>query len=257
MITQNQLKSLLTYYPDTGHFYWMRHPGGRAKLDQPAGWIGATGHRCMKVKNVETTAARYVWLYVYGHFPQQEIEHINLDPADCRLVNLRETVIRVPRPLTADRLKELLIYDHTSGLFKWKNHKKMRGKHAGHDRGDGYILMGVDGVTYRAHRLAWLYHYGQWPLHHLDHINGIPSDNRIKNLREATVAQNMANSKRPKTNKSGYKGVSWSTKAKKWQVHIRIDGASKFLGLFKNPQDGYAVYCMAAIKARGEFARNE
>lgn len=61
--------------------------------------------------------------------------------------------------------------------------------------------------------------------------------------------------KKPRTNKSGYKGVSWHAGGKKWQAHVRIEGVNQYLGLFGTPEEAHAAYCAAAVAGRGEFAR--
>ncbi len=88
----------------------------------------------------------------------------------------------------------------------------------------------------------------------VDHIdmNGI---NCIReNLRLATNAQNGANRPAPKNNKSGYKGVRWHKKAKKWIAQITANGKNRHLGTFDSAEDAYKAYCEAAAKYHGEFA---
>lgn len=257
-VTQAYLKSILAYDKATGTLRW-RVTRGRAKAGEVPGWIGKAGHRYMKVLDVETTASRFVWFYFHGVMPESYLEHINGNKLDDSIDNLRMPVDRSEALLTADRLRELLHYDPSTGLFTWRTTtaKKTRGKRGGHRGDNGYLLLGVDGNNYRVHRLAWLYVYGRWPDGDLDHIDGDPSNNRIANLREATDAQNLANSKKPITNQSGYKGVSWHADAQKWQVHIRHKGRSIALGLFTDPVVAHAAYCKAARDLKGNFARFE
>jgi hypothetical protein len=90
-----------------------------------------------------------------------------------------------------------------------------------------------------------------------DHINNNPLDNRRENLRLATVGQNNHNARRRKDNTSGFKGVSWGKREKKWVVHISIEGKSKYLGQFDDLQEAREAYKTASIKYHGEFARFE
>jgi len=75
-----------------------------------------------------------------------------------------------------------------------------------------------------------------------DHINRNTLDNRRKNLRAVTRSQNKMNTGMWKHNTSGYKGVSWIKKDKKWLSQIKINNKNISLGHFINIKD--------AIKAR-------
>lgn len=89
----------------------------------------------------------------------------------------------------------------------------------------------------------------------VDHINRNKLDNRRANLRSATRSENNANADRGRNSSSGYRGVSWSASAGKWQVHIRVEGKRRFLGLFESAEEAAAAYDAAFVDAFGEFAR--
>ena len=86
----------------------------------------------------------------------------------------------------------------------------------------------------------------------IDHINRISGDDRIGNLRLATHAQNMANSRRSLKNTSGYKGVS--KQGNRYKADIRFNGRTVYLGRFDTPKEAHLAYCEFAKKYRGEFA---
>ena len=90
----------------------------------------------------------------------------------------------------------------------------------------------------------------------VDHINGNGLDNTRGNLRLATHAENMANSRKRLDNTSGFKGVHWVERKRKWCAQIRFGGKPKHLGLFTSKEAAYAAYCDAAEKYHGEFANN-
>ena len=124
--------------------------------------------------------------------------------------------------LTQAELKELLTYDPATGVFVWRVARKDRiGEKAGALNGFGHRQIRLNGKLYMAHRLAWLYVHGEWPKTNLDHINGIPDDNRISNLRLATSKQNQENVKLRIDNASGHRGISWNANSQKWVARVQ------------------------------------
>lgn len=97
----------------------------------------------------------------------------------------------------------------------------------------GYITPRIANRNYAGHRICWLLYYGEWPKHHIDHINGVMSDNRIDNLRDVQRTKNMRNMRLQKRNKTGIPGVGWCKIYNKWKVRIGMgDGKSHFVGYF-------------------------
>ncbi|WP_105132627.1 HNH endonuclease [Burkholderia sp. BE12] len=161
--------------------------------------------------------------------------------------------------LTAERLRELLHYDLSTGIFRWRKAAR-RGIAPGTVAGsltNGYIEIGVDGESYRAHRLAWLYVHGVWPVDQLDHRDLMRSNNGINNLRTADNVQNNCNQKLRQTNTSGFKGVSYCKQTGRWVARIRYQGRKRHLGRFDAPAEAYEVYCLAADLTQGEFSNHD
>jgi hypothetical protein len=147
--------------------------------------------------------------------------------------------------ITQEQLQSILNYDQNTGLFTWiKNNKK-----AGSPNKCGYIHIGINNKSYKAHRLAWLYVYGRFPLDKIDHINNIKDDNRLCNLRECTQQQNCLNSKMKKSNTSGVKGLNWHKKHKKWNVRVSLNKKRIELGLFND----FFEACCTAFSYRNKF----
>jgi hypothetical protein len=159
--------------------------------------------------------------------------------------------------LTATRLRELLHYDPETGVFTWavSAGTACAGAVAGSLNNRGYRAIMIGRRYYAAHRVIWLWMTGEWPKHEIDHINMDKGDNRWANLREATHSQNNANSSTYANNSSGFKGVHWFKRHRKWQAGIRINGKKTHLGYFDTPHQAYANYCLAARKYFGEYAR--
>lgn len=163
--------------------------------------------------------------------------------------------------LDLDRLQEVLDYDPESGVLSWRIRLSPRcrlRRSAGYIGVHGYRAIGIDGIRYLAHHLAWFHFYGVPPKQVLDHKNRRKADNRIANLREATSSQNAMNRKRSAANTTGFKGVARFNKRynrAKYRSSIRVDGKRLFLGLFHTPEDAYAAYCKRAKELHGEFCR--
>ena len=151
----------------------------------------------------------------------------------------------VPRPeLTAEYLRSILSYDPETGIFTWKVSTSRRvkvGDAAGCQDGGGYLSIKVQSRPHGAHRLAWLYTYGEWPEDQLDHINRDRSDNRIANLRDVSHKQNMQNAGKPSNNTSGHPGVYWHKRDFKWVAQIRHNYKQIFLGCFTTIEDAVSA----------------
>lgn len=164
--------------------------------------------------------------------------------------------MKTPR-LTIERLKELLSYDPLTGVFTWRVNRPgpaRRGSVAGNVNCLGYRQITIDQKSYLAHRLAWFYQKGTWPLKHIDHENMNTDDNRAVNIREASKSDNSANTTVRSTNKLGVKGVGKTPKGK-YRARIVLNGKEKHIGNYDTPKLAAAAYAKAANENFGEFAR--
>jgi len=162
-------------------------------------------------------------------------------------------LIGTKKKLTQKRLKEVLIYDPRSGYFIAKIMRRgMRGKigdSIGYRRSDSYITISIDGSSYLASRLAFLYMEGYFPENDADHIDKDPSNTKWDNLRDVSRSCNMKNGNIKTSNKSGVTGVSWNKKADKWEGHIGTPSGKKYLGIFKNKESA----AIARFKAEKQY----
>lgn len=157
--------------------------------------------------------------------------------------------------LSVERIHELFLVDVDSGTFLRKESRgpSKKGSVAGCLAGAGYRYLMVDKKLYLEHRLVWFVAHGRWPESCIDHVNGVRHDNRIQNLREATVAENLKNTSKPKTNTSGFKGVSFEKAAGKWSAKARVDGSHHHLGYFHSAEEASTAYQRFARVAHGQF----
>jgi hypothetical protein len=170
-------------------------------------------------------------------------------------------------------LHQLLRYDTETGnliwlarprdLFKsnrqflnWNN--RYPGTIAGYARptmkGMAYLHIGIQGAIFKAHRLVWVHVRGEPVPDIVDHIDHDPLNNRIENLRAATMSQNRANSFGRKNNLSGVKGV-YATPLGTFMAKTRHKGQDVYLGTFATKDEAAAAYEAAAVRVFGEFAR--
>lgn len=159
--------------------------------------------------------------------------------------------------ITYERLLQLLHYEPETGVFTWRGARgpAKGGAVAGSIDGDGYRSIMIDGKNYFAHRLAFLWMRGAWPKADIDHWNLNKANNRWTNLRDATSSQNKANTCARVNNTSGYKGVSWHKRDRKWRAEIGVSGKRIFLGNRVTREECAALYATAAKEHFGEFAR--
>lgn len=159
--------------------------------------------------------------------------------------------------LSVEYVKSILSYEPVSGKLIWKKNRFRRfvGQEAGTINARGYRRVSIGNQTYAAHRLAWVIYHNKWPVNELDHIDGCPDNNSIENLRDVTREQNGKNRRVNKNNSSGYKGVSYINRFKRWRASIKVSGRSIILGTFKDPEMAHLAYCEAAALYYGEYER--
>lgn len=166
--------------------------------------------------------------------------------------------------ITPELLRQLLRYEPLSGDLFWlerKRHlfssdslcKRWNTIHkdkiaTSYVNKDGYKQICIFGVVHKAHRVVWAHQIGDWPKRSIDHINGIRSDNRIQNLRDVSTLENCRNSRKRKSNKSGFTGVSWNKRQRKWHAVISIDCKTTHIGFFKEKSDAVEARLKAQAK---------
>jgi hypothetical protein len=153
--------------------------------------------------------------------------------------------------ITQEQIKSLLDYNEEAGVFYWKvsaaNNSIKVGSVAGSLKKNGYIGIGIENKEYYAHRLAWLYVYGEFPSCQIDHINRVRSDNRLVNMRIVSNKINAQNQGLRQGSLSGFRGVNWYKKGRKWQARIHHNNKTMHVGYYDNLADAKLAREIAEI----------
>lgn len=120
-------------------------------------------------------------------------------------------------------------------------------------RGDKRHRIRVGNYDAYSHKIIWAFCNGEW-LDCIDHKDRDSTNDRVENLRAATQSQNMANTRVRITNKSGYKGISWDKRRRRWYAKITVSGKQIFLGYFDDINLAVLTRKEAAREYFGEFA---
>lgn len=143
-------------------------------------------------------------------------------------------------------LKELLDYDPETGFLTWRKDSasghKTGGKRAGYPTKRGYRVFSTGQKTYREHRIIWIWVYGYEPKELIDHIDRVPDNNRLKNLRLATPSENVQNRTVKSHGRSGLLGASYEGYNGRWRALISVNGKRRVLGHYDTAEEAHERY---------------
>lgn len=160
-------------------------------------------------------------------------------------------------------LREALRYERSTGRLFWRtrprSHFKKAGTRAYWNRRYagteafaavmptwGHLRGRLDKQSFLAHRVVWKLVRGTEPPPIIDHKDRNPKNNRNKNLRAATNAQNCANGKR--------QGIYFDKAHDRWRAHVSVNGKKKQIGEFSTREEAFAARVAKAREIYGEFA---
>lgn len=167
-------------------------------------------------------------------------------PSRSQVIQPDDSTIRVI-PLTRGMLA-VVDADDYDWAMQWKWYAK-RDK----DTGEFYAARetrkkGEPGRLYFLHRQL----LGE-PDTDIDHANGVTLDCRRSNLRPCTQSQNGANHRRRKDNSSGYPGVYWCPRDRKWRAEIWFQRKHIHLGMFASKEEAVSARTSAELHFFGAF----
>lgn len=149
------------------------------------------------------------------------------------------------------------LFDYRDGHLYWKvrpSYKFNIGDRAGSVEKQGYLTIKINGVIWKAHRLAYQWYHGDLEQSDIiDHWDGNKLNNKISNLRPCDNRSNTLRSKTKKNNTSGVPGVYWHKPNCKWSGEYRdkTTGKSKYIGYYTNKYHAYHVAREAMVREYG------
>jgi hypothetical protein len=158
----------------------------------------------------------------------------------------------LPLP-SLERLHELLDYNAETGALVWRRATTNRvkgGANAGCRGSDGYLRIGIDGVRFKVHRIAYLMGAGVEWQGDIDHKDGDRLNNRLDNLRPVVRQTNVQNQRRANVDsRTQVLGVTKGRRGNGFRAQIGINGRNYALGTYPTPELAHEAY----VKAKREL----
>ena len=150
-ITQDELKAMLNYNPESGDFTWRvnrRGHAGKSQAGMLAGSRRPDGRLIIAINGKKYLASRLAWFFSYGTWPNPTVDHINGDSTDDRLANLREADFQQQ---VQNRKVQKNSASGYPGVYWYKasNRWQAKIKHNRKERSLGYYLDLFDAIAAR------------------------------------------------------------------------------------------------------------
>ncbi|MDV0393188.1 HNH endonuclease [Enterobacter roggenkampii] len=182
-----------------------------------------------------------------------EVKREATEPLEKEIESLKKQLL-----MSVGDIRDLIDYNPETGVLTAKVNFSGRqaGSVIGSQTWQGYYAFSLFGKKCFAHRLAWLLHYGEWPSQPIDHINGIKTDNSIRNLRLCSLSQNQFNKPTQKNNTTGVKGVYWNKRDKRYVASVQFNGKKYSAGHHKDIESAKEAVMKLREKLAGEFTNH-
>lgn len=182
-----------------------------------------------------------------------EVKREATEPLEKEIEGLKKHLL-----MSVGDIRDLIDYNPETGVLTAKANFSGRqaGSVIGSQTWQGYYAFSLFGKKCFAHRLAWLLHYGEWPSQPIDHINGIKTDNSIRNLRLCSLSQNQFNKPTQKNNTTGVKGVYWNKRDKRYVASVQFNGKKYSAGHHKDIDSAKEAVMKLREKLAGEFTNH-
>ncbi|MFL4411959.1 HNH endonuclease [Citrobacter portucalensis] len=182
-----------------------------------------------------------------------EVTQEAVEPLKKEIEGLKKQLL-----MSVGDIRDLIDYNPENGVLTAKVNFSGRqaGSVIGSQTWQGYYAFSLFGKKCFAHRLAWLLHYGEWPSQPIDHINGIKTDNSIRNLRLCSLSQNQFNKPTQKNNTTGVKGVYWNKRDKRYVASVQFNGKKYSAGHHKDIDSAKEAVMKLREKLAGEFTNH-
>lgn len=255
MITQDAIKSLLNYNPETGEFSIINDGHMRKSGDNPCYEKRGKGRKkklSISINGKSFYAHKLAILYETGVYPKF-VDAIDGDYTNIRISNLRDKSKLSRSELTTDVVRSIIDYDKDTGVFRWNKSRggKLAGEVAGtvvkNKSGKSYIEILFCGVSFKAHRLAFLWMGEDLP-EQVDHDDGNGTNNSWSNLNRSDKYGNAKNQRLKSTNTTGIFGITFDNSSGVWRARISNFGKRIHLGRFNNFFDACCARKSAEVK---------
>lgn len=224
ILTQERLKELLDYDPETGIFTRKTRAAKRVQIGDIAGSMHSKGYWVVKIDNRSHKAHRLAWLYVYGVWPTADLDHVNGIRNDNRICNLREA----PNGMNAQNMRHAASNNKSSGLIGASWHKQTKKWNAQITHGNRRIHLGLFDSAEEAHAAYVRAKVELHPFNTLPHPGG---DKYV--LSPVHVPS------------SSYRGVGWHKATGKWMASLQHQSNKKHLGIFATEEEAHSAYLKA------------